>query len=433
MWKVQTKGYATDKGFRIGLVSRPWGYEDGIDAEYISGGVSQKSLDAIAIGRHGNFFHWGFSASPKYMTEQGKLVFVNSIVYIAKFKGQGIIVRKYNETIPTRIDAENFKMMASEAGYQEMVESTETANKMMLEKKKEVQTKQDKGEKLTEEEQVFLNMPPLKTRSREEYMEMYLGPYYKMFGMDESAYNKYFDEDKDWLYVASDGRYLTVDEDAKSLGIPNNELRILETAIKMWEEGRDVEKAKRILLRYTLMDFQEVSEWRHWFKRNKEKLFFSESGGWVFLINSREPGVNPYHAWEARKVISTIPSGETSDKDPVSITAVKEVMLSGEQIIYVKLKIHPGYHIYAHSSSDSPFTPTSVTFVLPEGYEKAGDLNVPAGMFYSQDGTTIYDGTIVFSQAVKGNSNEAIRCKVAYQSCDKNICFPPTEKEVIVE
>ena len=108
-------------------------------------------------------------------------------------------------------------------------------------------------------------------------------------------------------------------------------------------------------------------------------------------------------------------------------------MLSGEQIIYVKLKIHPGYHIYAHSSSDSPFTPTSVTFVLPEGYEKAGDLNVPAGMFYSQDGTTIYDGTIVFSQAVKGNSNEAIRCKVAYQSCDKNICFPPTEKEVIVE
>ena len=66
MWKVQTKGYATDKGFRIGLVSRPWGYEDSPEAEYISSGVCQKSLNAVAIGRHANFFHWGFVASPTY-------------------------------------------------------------------------------------------------------------------------------------------------------------------------------------------------------------------------------------------------------------------------------------------------------------------------------------------------------------------------------
>lgn len=207
MWKVQTKGFSTDKGFRIGLVSRPWGYEDGIDAEYISGGVSQKSLDAVAIGRHGNFFHWGFSASPKYMTEQGKLVFINSIVYIAKFKGQGIIVRKYNETIPTRIETETFKMMASEAGYQELVETTKAANQIILDQKKDIQEKQKKGESLTEEEKYVLNMPPLKTRSKEEFMELYLGPYYKMFGMNESAYHKYFDENKDWFCVAPDGRF----------------------------------------------------------------------------------------------------------------------------------------------------------------------------------------------------------------------------------
>lgn len=433
MWKVQTKGFSTDKGFRIGLVSRPWGYEDGIDAEYISGGVSQKSLDAVAIGRHGNFFHWGFSASPKYMTEQGKLVFINSIVYIAKFKGQGIIVRKYNETIPTRIETETFKMMASEAGYQELVETTKAANQIILDQKKDIQEKQKKGESLTEEEKYVLNMPPLKTRSKEEFMELYLGPYYKMFGMNESAYHKYFDENKDWFCVAPDGRFLMVDEDAKSLNIPNNDLRILDTAIQMWEKGEEVEKAKRILHRYTLMDFSEPSEWRNWFDKNKKRIFFSEVGGWGFLINSREPGINPYHAWEARKIMTNIPTGETSEQNPVSITAVKEIMQSGEQIIYVKLKIHPGYHIYARTTSDSPFIPTTITFELPEGYEKVGNLNVPAGMFYSQSGTSIYDGTVVFSQSVKGSGKDNIRCKVSYQCCNDNICLPPTEKEIIVK
>lgn len=101
-------------------------------------------------------------------------------------------------------------------------------------------------------------MPPLKTRSKEEFMELYLGPYYKMFGMNESAYHKYFDENKDWFCVAPDGRFLMVDEDAKSLNIPNNDLRILDTAIQMWEKGEEVEKAKRILHRYTLMDFQSL-------------------------------------------------------------------------------------------------------------------------------------------------------------------------------
>ena len=36
MWRVQTKGYKSDRGFPIGMVSRPWGYEDSPDAEYIS-------------------------------------------------------------------------------------------------------------------------------------------------------------------------------------------------------------------------------------------------------------------------------------------------------------------------------------------------------------------------------------------------------------
>lgn len=72
MWTVQTKGYKTDKDFCVGMVSRPWGYTDSPDAEYISSGVCAKTIDAVAIGRHGNFMHWGFAASPLYMTEEAK-------------------------------------------------------------------------------------------------------------------------------------------------------------------------------------------------------------------------------------------------------------------------------------------------------------------------------------------------------------------------
>jgi len=74
MWKVQNKGYQTHEGFRVGMVARPWGFEDSPDAEYISSGVCAKTLDAVAIGRHGNFLHWGFAASPADMTEEAKTV-----------------------------------------------------------------------------------------------------------------------------------------------------------------------------------------------------------------------------------------------------------------------------------------------------------------------------------------------------------------------
>lgn len=75
MWQVQTEGYLEGKGYRIGLVSSGGSsFLDSPDVEYISGGVSTKSPDAVAIGRHGNYMLWGFSASPNYMTEEAKKV-----------------------------------------------------------------------------------------------------------------------------------------------------------------------------------------------------------------------------------------------------------------------------------------------------------------------------------------------------------------------
>lgn len=75
------------------MVSRPGGFEDSPEAEIISGGVSAKTWDAVAIGRHGNFLHWGFAALSDDMTDEARDVFANAVVYIAGFAGQTPVAR----------------------------------------------------------------------------------------------------------------------------------------------------------------------------------------------------------------------------------------------------------------------------------------------------------------------------------------------------
>ena len=94
MWRVQTEGYKDEKGMLIGVVTPGKVLDQAPDSEYISGGVNSKGCDSVALGRQGNYFHWGFAVSPTYMTEEAKLVFVNSIHYISKFKGQRAFVKK---------------------------------------------------------------------------------------------------------------------------------------------------------------------------------------------------------------------------------------------------------------------------------------------------------------------------------------------------
>lgn len=86
MFRVSKYSYKDPghRNIRIGMVSRPWGYLDSPEAEVIPGGVSAKSIDAVAIGRHGNMFHWGFAAAPADMLPAAREILANAIVYTAK-------------------------------------------------------------------------------------------------------------------------------------------------------------------------------------------------------------------------------------------------------------------------------------------------------------------------------------------------------------
>jgi len=431
MWKVQTKGYKTDEGFRIGMVARPWGFEDSPEAEYISSGVCMKTLDAVAIGRHGNFLHWGFAASPANMTEEAQTVLANAIVYIAKFKGKGLIARKYDDRIATREYLKELKYLSTRESYENRLKADDVFYNNYLEQQKAALEKQAKGETLTEAEQRALNFKRPPIISFEDYIKRYQRDFFDLFGTDVEEYPKFYDANHDYFY--GEGVYqLIVDEDVKSLGIPNNDKRILDEAIKMLESGKDIEKGKRILARYTLCDFATAKEWRKWYDSNKQKLFFTEAGGWLFLINSYAPGVNDYRAKEERNTVAGIKIEETDDANPVSIAAGLIKKENGNKDVVVKIKVHPGYHIYADVAKKDPFIATKVEINLPEGYEAVGTINKPAFKSYTGD-TTIYEDELIFSQEIAGSGAGEIKCSIAYQCCDKHICFPPQDKEYIVK
>lgn len=432
MWAVQTKGYKSESGFRIGMVSRPWGFEDSPDAEYISSGVCAKTLDAVAIGRHGNFLHWGFAASPRYMTEEAKTVFANAIVYISRFAGQTPIARKYNDRIATREYLKEAKYMATRTAWQERLKLYELFDKQMLEQQKQVREKQARGEKLTEREQMNLNYETPAPISFEDFLkESQRGGVFERFGTDEQAYQHYYDTNRDYFY-GGEGMYnLVVDEDVKSWGIPNNDLRLIDKAIRMWENAQETGKARRILHRYTLCRFATPGEWRTWYEANKERMFFTESGGWLFLVNSRDPQVsgNNYRIREQQS-----PQEETAlvtdDKNPVQLAMRIEETANGNKTVIIRMKIHPGYHTYATVTETDPYIPTTLVFAWPESWTPVGDLQRPSFKRLNDAGTTVYENEIVFRQKIKGSGSGTVKCTVTYQCCDAHICFPPTEKEL---
>lgn len=201
MWAVQTKGYITDKDFRVGMVARPWGYEDSPDAEYISSGVCAKTLDAVAIGRHGNFFlHWGFAASPAYMTEEAKPVFANAVIYIAQFAGQGIIARKYNDRIATREYLKELKELCTYESYEGRLKLEEDFAKSMLEEKKLAAEKKEKGEELSRRETAVLSYTPAPPMSFENYVKRYQRDFFDLFGTNTKAYHEFYDANHDYFY-----------------------------------------------------------------------------------------------------------------------------------------------------------------------------------------------------------------------------------------
>jgi hypothetical protein len=215
VWKVQVKKFPE---IDPGLVSDPYGFTDSPDAEVISGGRNSKMAEAVALGRHGNFFLWGFSAQPSDMTPEMRKCFVNAVHYIKKFAGHKPVVRKISSGRQTAL---------VDAGY-----------------------------------------CPDDLRKR--------------FGKDQEKYLAYFTENMEYLHLS--GAHFAVDEDVKRLGLSNRKVELLDRCVAMLEKEDQPELALKVLKRYTVENFSEADQWRAWLDKNRSRLFFTDTGGYRFVV-----------------------------------------------------------------------------------------------------------------------------------------------------
>jgi hypothetical protein len=282
-----------------------------------------------------------------------------------------------------------------------------------------------------------LQYRPMPEQSREEMLRSRFGELFAQFGTDEKAYAKYYDENYDYFYVNPGARSarLALDEDAKALGIPNFDHRILARCIADWERGENVDRARRVLDRYTLLDFGSPGEWRAWYEQNKSRLFFTESGGFVFMVNTRDPKVegNDYARKERSRAVREVDVSATDELNPVAIATAVVSRRDGGRDLVVKLKIHPGYHLYSHVAEKHAFTPTRLTIDLPAGFSRVGELSQPGFKLVGNGSTGIYTEEAVFTQQITGSGAGEALVKIEYQCCDAKICFPPVEQELRVK
>ena len=433
MWTVQKRGYTNYPGFRVGMVSRPWGFTDSPDAEYISSGVCAKTIDAVAIGRHANFLHWGFAASPADMTDEAKVVFANAVVYISKFAGKHPLARKYNDRRGTREYVKELKYLSTRQSWLDRQLSDSIFSSEIKKIKDTAIAKQKRGEQLNDEEKEYIGFEIPKKKTYEEYLIRYQKETFQLFCTDEEAYARYYDENKPYFYCPDAFYVLEIDEDAKSLGIANNDKRLIDKAINLWETSADVEKGRRILKRYTLCQFDTPQQWREWFNKYQSKLFFTESGGWLWLVDTEDPTVpgNDYSILEKEKEeASRMPeiSGETGHQNPVLASAIVKSSADGQKEVVLRVKIHPGYHIYGKVSDQDPYIPTEIKVETTGNWHNDGSLQLPVAKPLNQTGTTIYEDDVVFRQRIIGSGEGSAKVTISWQCCDDHICMPPQEK-----
>lgn len=436
MFPIQKVGYETKRDCRIGMVSRPWGYTDSPDAEYISSGVCAKSIDAVAIGRHANFFHWGFAASPKDMTEEGKILFLNSVAYMAQFNGKKPIARKLDDRMDDRATWKGRAYFISEEGYNDYVKSEKAYNAQMKQISDSIKAVKAAGGEVDPMYQSFLNwkevpITPRDTYSRQQGRELY--PY---FGDNAELYKQYYAYNEPYMYYDYKSRQPKIDIEARELGIANNDIRILDKCISMLEQNIDAKKAQNILERYTLVRFGGAKEWREWFETYKDLMFFSEGGGFVWLINTYDTTV-PGNDYSIRTLAENTKEqapavSETDDRNPVALSASVSTTADGQKEIIIRMKLHQGYHTYLSVSEKDPFIPTEIKIEVPQNITKVGSIILPPFRTMAT-GTTIFEGDCIFHQKITGNAKGKATISVSYQCCNNDVCLQPATKTMEVE
>lgn len=225
VWRVQSS--------RTGnVVCRAYGFEDSPDAEVIAQGFNTgKEYGAVGIGRHGNVLQWGYGDPPSQMTEAGRKLFLNCICYIHKFNGRRPLVHR---TSSHRLNAVRLALLIDRIEDKSFFSSTFTPQ----------QLDQYKG-----------NAKGLADFYRQN------------------------------LELVRRDKTFVVDVELQGLGLSSNRnVDTLDRLIELLGEPAHADAAALLLSRYTSESFRSPSQWRQWFNSNKGRFYFSDVGGYKFLV-----------------------------------------------------------------------------------------------------------------------------------------------------
>ncbi|HTI12680.1 MAG TPA: redoxin domain-containing protein [Puia sp.] len=432
MWRVLTRSYGIGSPYLIGMVAHGEGFDDSPDAEAISGGVCLKNAEAVALGRHGNYFMWGFSGSPDYMTPEANQVFVNTICYIHNFDHQRALVKKVQIETREGLDEKIYRI--DESVYNKAILSRKEGNQRLKKMQDSLRAQKAAGRNIGWNNEMFLKMPMTDAvESFEDYVKGYAGPeLFARFGTNTQLYHQYYRDNYEYFYPL-DGYNLQLDTDAQKLGISNRKVELLEKCISLLEEQKDTALSRRVLERYTFEHFPTAAAWRQWLTMNKTRLFYTEAGGFKFMVNTSLSVTSPAAASSAKEA-GSVPTSS----DPVVIAAHLEngPDKNNKQLV-IEADILKGWHIYAYVSKENPFIQTEMLLDLPEGATSDKDWQSTAGLpFPGNDGIFVYEGKVRFMVNVDCSQVKAgatIRCGLYYQVCDNTKCFPPRKKVVEIK
>jgi hypothetical protein len=444
------------------MVAHGEGFDDSPDAEAISGGVCLKNAEAIALGRHGNYFMWGFSGSPEYMTKEANLVLINTICYIRKFDHQRPIVKKIQIETREGLDEKIYRI--DEAVYNKAIVSRKEGNQRLKKMQDSLRARKAAGHDIGWNNEMFLKMPMTDAvESFEDYIKGYAGPeLFVRFGTNTQLYRQFYRDNYEYYYPYN-GYSLQLDTDAQKLGISNRKIEILEKCINLLKEQKDTALARRVLERYTIEHFSTAAAWREWLTQNKTRLFYTEAGGFKFMVNTYVPapaitaGTPAIPAMPITQVPSAttttppIPASSATFDQAVEETAM--VPASGDPVVIAaRLETGPdknkrqlvidadilkGWHIYAYVSKEDPFIQTEMLLDLPDGAISDKDWQSTAGLpFPGNAGIFVYEGKVRFTVNVdctQVRPGATIKCGLYYQVCDNTKCFPPKKKFVEIK
>lgn len=343
-----------------GLVTSNFGFEDRPDAERIAGGINMKGPQYAAIARHGSFVMWGFHTLPDRLTPAGRRLYLNTLAYAVAHRGALVETLRLRPARSDLLDALTVLLHLY----------AEPQRMGMLQR-------HFAGEGIPS---ALLHDP---AAARAWYAERapFLHP---------------VDDGSDWATAYQ----LTVDPQCRELGVANDALAFLDALARRLADDPLDALATSLLARY--VPDVDPARFDAWLRANREKLYFTETGGWVWRVRgTAAPGI----------VLR-------ADEPPAADEPVLIEADLGERTLTITLRIRAGWHVYSPRAKDGE----PVTFRFLDGSS------------FAPNGEALWDDTddgvlsgiaqirIPIRKVRKGSD---LRVAVTHVACDAQTCRPP--------